>query len=99
VLSLGLCRSGKIRRLLERPIFRRSVVVGPVDGIADDMVAHEHDEVESNGKEDSQSILIIPDDVCVQGSHEQHDGNECGDVLSHGQHCWRRSGFEGVVYA
>jgi hypothetical protein len=91
---LGLCRSGKLRGLLKKFISWHGVVVGSIDDIPDDMVAHEHDEVERNGKEDSQSILMIPDDVGVHGSHEQNDGKEADDVLSYGQHFRRRSKSE-----
>jgi hypothetical protein len=77
----------------------RGVVVGSIDGISDDVVAHEHDEVERDGKQDPQSILMIPDDVGVHGGHEQKDGKEADDVLSHGQHFRRmRSGFEQAMF-
>ena len=61
------------------------------------MIAHKHDEVEPDGKKNPQSILMIPHDVCIHGGHEQNDGSEEDDILSHGQHFRRRSGFEQVV--
>jgi hypothetical protein len=49
-------------------------------------------------RENSERILVIPDDVCVHGGHEQSDGNEAGDFLRFGQYFRRRAGFlESVV--
>jgi hypothetical protein len=92
-----LHHSGEFRRLFERLILWCSVDVGSIDGIASDVIAHKHDEVEPDGKKNPQSILMIPDDVCIHGGHEQNDGSEEDDILSHGQHFRRRSGFVQVV--
>jgi hypothetical protein len=88
---------GGFRRLLEGPILCCGLVSAPINDIASNAVGHEQDEVEPDGEDNPKHVSVIPDDVCVQGGHEQSDSNKAGDLLSRTQHFGRRSGLLRLV--